>query len=48
MGEKIFEKFLGIERRKWERWRDDGLYGLKNFFGEGVDKNGLQVYIKQA
>ena len=48
MGGKIFEKFLEIERQKRERWRHDGLYGLKNFFGEGVDKNGLQVYIKQA
>ena len=47
-GQKNFEEILGWRGRKWERWRHDGVCGLKNFFGKGVDKRVMQVYIKQA
>ncbi|MBR4382610.1 MAG: hypothetical protein IKP64_03535 [Selenomonadaceae bacterium] len=48
MGGKNFEKFFGVGVEKREGWRHDGIYELKKFFVEGVDKSGMQVYIKQA
>ena len=42
------EKNLRQNAEKRRGWRNDGRLWQKNFFEEGIDKDGFRVYIKQA